>query len=382
MVDHLVARLPEAGNRESARRAGTPHSADRIQPVQPEAADPAMVQLCEAGDVLPVYLPVLFDVEARKQMALNVTPYENQFYLNLTGWREDSRAFTFEFNQRGHQRYVIGEVSAADGSIRHLVDEQTKTFIYYYNNYRYDLDDGKELLWISERDGWRHLYLIDGTNGQVKQQVTKGEWVVRQVDYVDETNRVVYFTASGFNKGEDPYNLHYCRINLDGTGFTDMTPENGNHRVTFCRPFLFYRCLFSPRPAACQSVEADFGCVCGGRITEVRCECVAGGKLANAGSVLRERPGRADGYLGNIYRPMHFDASKSYPVVEFIYAGPHDSHVDKDFKPAHHLVSKLVELGFIVVSIDGMGTSNRSKAFHDVCWKNLKMPVSRIVSLG
>ena len=185
------------------------------------------------GDVLPVYLPVLFDVEARKQMALNVTPYENQFYLNLTGWREDSRAFTFEFNQRGHQRYVIGEVSAADGSIRHLVDEQTKTFIYYYNNYRYDLDDGKELLWISERDGWRHLYLIDGTSGQVKRQVTKGEWVLRQVDYVDETNRVVYFTASGFNKGEDPYNLHYCRINLDGTGFTDMTPENGNHRVTF-----------------------------------------------------------------------------------------------------------------------------------------------------
>lgn len=83
------------------------------------------------------------------------------------------------------------------------------------------------------------------------------------------------------------------------------------------------------------------------------------------------RDGQTD-IWGNIYRPMHFDASKSYPVVEFIYAGPHDSHVDKDFKPAHHLVSKLVELGFIVVSIDGMGTSNRSKAFHDVCWKNLK----------
>ena len=197
------------------------------------------------GDVLPVYLPVLFDVEARKQMALNVTPYENQFYLNLTGWREDSRAFTFEFNQRGHQRYVIGEVSAADGSIRHLVDEQTKTFIYYYNNYRYDLDDGKELLWISERDGWRHLYLIDGTSGQVKQQVTKGEWVVRQVDYVDETNRVVYFTASGFNKGEDPYNLHYCRINLDGTGFTDMTPENGNHRVTFSADRSYFTDVYS-----------------------------------------------------------------------------------------------------------------------------------------
>ena len=325
------------------------------------------------GDVLPVYLPVLFDVEARKQMALNVTPYENQFYLNLTGWREDSRAFTFEFNQRGHQRYVIGEVSAADGSIRHLVDEQTKTFIYYYNNYRYDLDDGKELLWISERDGWRHLYLIDGTSGQVKRQVTKGEWVLRQVDYVDETNRVVYFTASGFNKGEDPYNLHYCRINLDGTGFTDMTPENGNHRVTFSADRSYFTDVYSRPdlpPVSQLKRTSDVSVVAGLQRCDVSALQAEGWQMPEV-FCAKGRDGQTD-IWGNIYRPMHFDASKSYPVVEFIYAGPHDSHVDKDFKPVHHLVSKLVELGFIVVSIDGMGTSNRSKAFHDVCWKNLK----------
>ena len=325
------------------------------------------------GDALPVYLPVLFDVEARKQMALNVTPYENQFYLNLTGWREDSRAFTFEFNQRGHQRYVIGEVSAADGSIRHLVDEQTKTFIYYYNNYRYDLDDGKELLWISERDGWRHLYLIDGTSGQVKRQVTKGEWVLRQVDYVDETNRVVYFTASGFNKGEDPYNLHYCRINLDGTGFTDMTPENGNHRVTFSADRSYFTDVYSRPdlpPVSQLKRTSDASVVAGLQRCDVSVLQAEGWQMPEV-FCAKGRDGQTD-IWGNIYRPMHFDASKSYPVVEFIYAGPHDSHVDKDFKPAHHLVSKLVELGFIVVSIDGMGTSNRSKAFHDVCWKNLK----------
>ena len=325
------------------------------------------------GDVLPVYLPVLFDVEARKQMALNVTPYENQFYLNLTGWREDSRAFTFEFNQRGHQRYVIGEVSAADGSIRHLVDEQTKTFIYYYNNYRYDLDDGKELLWISERDGWRHLYLIDGTSGQVKRQVTKGEWVLRQVDYVDETNRVVYFTASGFNKGEDPYNLHYCRINLDGTGFTDMTPENGNHRVTFSADRSYFTDVYSRPdlpPVSQLKRTSDVSVVAGLQRCDVSVLQAEGWQMPEV-FCAKGRDGQTD-IWGNIYRPMHFDASKSYPVVEFIYAGPHDSHVDKDFKPAHHLVSKLVELGFIVVSIDGMGTSNRSKAFHDVCWKDLK----------
>ena len=342
----------------------------------PSSQKQPILQWCnyaKPGDVLPVYLPVLFDVEARKQMALNVTPYENQFYLNLTGWREDSRAFTFEFNQRGHQRYVIGEVSAADGSIRHLVDEQTKTFIYYYNNYRYDLDDGKELLWISERDGWRHLYLIDGTNGQVKQQVTKGEWVVRQVDYVDETNRVVYFTASGFNKGKDPYNLHYCRINLDGTGFTDMTPENGNHRVTFSADRSYFTDVYSRPdlpPVSQLKRTSDASVVAGLQRCDVSALQAESWQMPEV-FCAKGRDGQTD-IWGNIYRPMHFDASKSYPVVEFIYAGPHDSHVDKDFKPAHHLVSKLVELGFIVVSIDGMGTSNRSKAFHDVCWKNLK----------
>ncbi len=325
------------------------------------------------GDVLPVYLPVLFDVEARKQVALDVAPYENQYYLNLTGWRKDSRAFTFEFNQRGHQRYVIGEVNAADGSIRHLVDEQTKTFIYYYNNYRYDLADGKELLWISERDGWRHLYLIDGMNGQVKQQVTKGEWVVRQVDYVDEANRVVYFTASGFNKGEDPYNLHYCRINLDGTGFTDMTPENGNHRVTFSADRSYFTDVYSrpDLPAVSQLKRtSDASLVVGLQKCDVSVLQEEGWQMPEV-FCAKGRDGRTD-IWGNIYRPMHFDASKSYPVVEMIYAGPHDSHVDKDFKPANHLISKLVELGFIVVSIDGMWTSNRSKAFHDICWKNLK----------
>lgn len=105
------------------------------------------------GDVLPICLPVLFDVVGQKQIPLETALYENQYALYLTGWRSDSRAFTFEFNQRGHQRYIVGEVSATDGSIRHLVDEQSPTFIYYNNNFRYDLNDGKELLWISERDG-------------------------------------------------------------------------------------------------------------------------------------------------------------------------------------------------------------------------------------
>lgn len=325
------------------------------------------------GDVLPVCLPVLIDVESRRQIPLKVDSYQNQFSLVLTGWRKDSRAFTFEFNQRGHQRYIVAEASASDGTIRHLVDERSDTFIYYNNNYRYDLNDGEEMLWISERDGWRHLYLIDGEDGTVKCRVTKGEWVVRKVDYVDEVHRIVYFLASGFNKGEDPYNLHYCRINLDGTGFMDMTPENGNHRVTFSADRAYFTDVWSrPDLPTVSRVRrtADASVVVELQRCDVSLLHEEGWQMPEV-FCAKGRDGKTD-IWGNIYRPMNFDASRSYPVIEMIYAGPHDSHVDKDFRPFHHLVSPLVELGFVVVTIDGMGTSNRSKAFHDVCWKNLK----------
>jgi dipeptidyl aminopeptidase/acylaminoacyl peptidase len=326
------------------------------------------------GDVLPVSLPALFDVPSLKQIPLEDTElYAHQFSLRLTGWRKDSRAFSFEFNQRGHQRYIVAEVNAETGAIHHLADETTTTFIYYNNVYRHDLNDGREMLWISERDGWRHIYLLDGKTGQVKRQITKGEWVVRTVDHVDEDQGIIYFYASGFNLGEDPYNRHYCSIRIDGKGFRDLTPEHANHRVSFSKDRQYFVDVYSRPdlpPVSCLKRLSDASL-----ITELeRCDV---SDLEAEGWQMPEvfhakgRDGRTD-IWGNIHRPSHFDPAKSYPVVEFIYAGPHDSHVDKDFKPAHHLVSRLADLGFIVVSIDGMGTSNRSKAFHDVCWKNLK----------
>lgn len=325
------------------------------------------------GDVLPVYLPALFDVSQKRQIILETQPYENQFYLNLTGWRKDSRAFTFEFNQRGHQRYIVAEVNAESGAIRPLIDEQSPTFIYYGRNFRYDLDDGREILWISERDGWRHLYLIDGTNGKVKQQVTKGEWVVREVEYVDEANRSIEFTASGFNAGEDPYNLHYCRIGFDGSGFIDLTPENGNHLAVFSKDRAYFTdvCSRPDQPFVSRVRQGKDGKVIAElQRADIRALQARGWQMPEV-FCAKGRDGKTD-IWGNIMRPSGFDASKSYPVVEMIYAGPHDSHVDKDFKAYHHLVSRLCDLGFIVVMIDGMGTANRSKAFHDVCWKNLK----------
>lgn len=325
------------------------------------------------GDVVPVSTPALFDVVAQKQIALETTPYENQFTLYLTGWRADSRAFTFEFNQRGHQRYEVVEVNGETGVMRPLVDERVKTFIHYNWNYRYDLNDGAQMLWISERDGWRHLYMMDGGTGEVKHQITKGEWVVRDVEYVDEKNGTILFKASGFNPGEDPYHVHYCRIGFDGSGFVDLTKENGNHVAVFSADKAYFTDVYSRPDMPHVSVvrrSSDGSVVAELQRSDVSSLAARGWQMPEVFSA-KGRDGQTD-IWGTILRPAGFDALKSYPVIEFIYAGPHDSHVGKDFSPYHHLASRLSDLGFVVVMIDGMGTANRSKAFHDVCWKNLK----------
>ena len=325
------------------------------------------------GDVLPVSVPVLFDVEHRKQIPLDTRGYENQFSLSLTGWREDSRGFTFEFNRRGHQQYIVGEVNAQNGMIRHLVDEKSDTFISYINNYRYDLNDGMEILWMSERDGWRHLYRIDGKTGEVKNQITRGEWVVRKVIFVDAGQQRIYFMASGLNKKEDPYNQHYCCVNFDGTGFQDLTPENANHKVILSKDRCYFVDVYSRPDLPPVSVLRKLG---EKKVIATLEKCDISDLKAQGWQMpevfcAKGRDGKTD-IWGTIYRPFNFDPSKSYPVVENIYAGPHDSHVSKDFNPIEWSSSSLAELGYIVVRIDGMGTNNRSKKFHDVCWKNLK----------
>lgn len=331
------------------------------------------IDYAKPGDVLPVSLPALFDITEMKQIPLDTREYEPQFSLSFTGWRADSRGYTFEFNQRGHQRYIVGEVDASDGTIRKIVDEQSPTFIDYTRKFRYDIYDGEEIIWLSERDGWKHLYLIDGTDGSIKNCMTSGEWVVRKVLHVDEQERQVYFMASGMYKKEDPYNQHYCRVNFDGTGLTDLTPEKANHTLSFSADRSRFVDVYSKPDMPPVSVLRDGNT--GKVIAELqRCDI---SELLETGWVVPEvfhakgRDGKTD-IWGTIFRPANFDPEKKYPVIEDIYAGPHDSFVNKNFSAYDYYITPLVELGFIVVKIDGMGTNNRSKAFHDVCWKNLK----------
>jgi dipeptidyl aminopeptidase/acylaminoacyl peptidase len=362
--------------------------ADQLQPKY------STIAYNKPGDVIDVNMPALFHVDTKKQINIDnqlfATPYSNE---QIRWWR-DGRAFTFEYNQRGHQAYRVIEVDATTGKPRAIIDEQTPAFFCYSTKrYRYDVSDGKEIIWMSERDGWNHLYLYDGTTGKVKNQITRGTWVVRGVERVDEASRQIWFRASGMYPGKDPYFIHYYRINFDGTGLVALTEGDGNHSITF--PVARRVPAGAPRGALSGSSGSfstdmafyidSYSHVDMPPVAELRRtsdqklvmvieradmhDLIKSGWVGPESFVAKGRDGKTD-IWGIICRPRSLDPSKKYPVIENIYAGPQDSYVPKSFS-AYDLMQALAELGFIVVQIDGMGTSNRSKAFHDVCWKNL-----------
>jgi dipeptidyl aminopeptidase/acylaminoacyl peptidase len=335
------------------------------------------------GDARDQDQPVLFDVASKQQTLIDRALFPNPYQISRFDWKDDSSAFTFEYNQRGHQVYRVIEVSTATGQARTVIDETSQTFIYYNRasaatngsgrTYRWDSPDNREILWMSQRDGWAHLYLYDRATGQVKNQVTRGNWQVHAVDRVDAQARQIYFQANGMDAGKDPYFVHHFRVNFDGTGLTRYTTGDGTHTtpLAWSPDRQFYVARYSRvdqpqvtelRRASDQSLVMELE---RGSMTDL----LATGWKAPEVFTAKGRDGTTD-IWGIIIRPTNFDPAKKYPVIENIYAGPQGSFVPKTFSTQTGMQT-LAELGFIVVQIDGMGTANRSKAFHDVAFKNL-----------
>jgi len=332
------------------------------------------LEYLKPGDALPINKPSLFSITNKSQIPVDVSLYLNQFSLDGIAWNPDSRYFTFEFNQRGHQVYKVVKVDAQTGSTTDLITESFQTFFDYSGKrYRFDIDGSQEIIWASERDGFNHLYLFNKNTGELKNQITRGLWMVREVVKVDTMKRQVIFGASGKNPDEDPYFVHYFRINFDGSKLTELTPEKLNHQVVFTSDYQFFTDTYSSANTAPTTVlrsAADGKVVMAVEKADIS-QLLAAGYILPEPFVAKGRDGKTD-IWGNIYRPTHFDAAKTYPVIEYIYAGPQSSYVQKSFRPYFYSFSGLAELGFIIVTIDGMGTSNRSKAFHDVCFQNIK----------
>ena len=341
--------------------------ADQLQPKlhKQEYAKP--------GDELPFRIPCIYDVENGKTIIPSTELFNAQYDLTTPQWDEDSKAVTFEYNQRGHKVYRVLELSAETGKVRPVVEETSDKYVNYTRHFRHDLSNGKDMIWMSERDNWNHLYMYDRIGGRPKHQITKGEWYVRQVLKVDEKNRHIYFSANGIQKDEDPYFIRYYRINFDGSNLVCLTPAKGHHQAWFSDDMKYLVDVYSTVSEAPTAVLRNAND--GKEIMPIEkadiSKLLANGWKAPEVFVAKGRDNKTDMW-GLIVRPSNFDPSKKYPVIEYIYQGPGDQYVPKSFMPYNWWMTSIAELGFIVVMVDGMSTSFRSREFENVCYKNLK----------
>lgn len=325
-----------------------------------------------AGDSLVATVSyLLFDVEKKSLKELDLKPLA-VFLPYGFQWSEDgAKAYQVRY-RRGYQSVEVVQVDASQSKVKLILEEKSETYVDPMLHNLKLFATQTQFLWLSERDGWNHIYRYS-TDGVFINQVTKGSFIVRSVDYIDEKAKKIYFTAGGEELGVDPYYPLLYVINFDGTGLKLLTSENAHHSISLSPDKKYfvdnYSTVQEPNIALLRRLKD------GKIIAEIEkgdiSELLKMGWQKPETFVLKGRDGKTDIY-GVFFKPFGFDVEKKYPIIEGTYSGPHTIRAPKTF--ARGLSNDdlpMTQLGFVLINIDGMGTAFRSKAFHNVSYRNL-----------
>lgn len=336
------------------------------------------------GDkVIPMIERVIIDVDAPKVIKLQIPADPHRATLSDdiassgtfddNDWSADGSKLAFVSTSRDHKQEKLRIADAATGAVQEVFEEDVKT--QYESgwgsiNWKY-LAKTNEIIWFSERDNWGHLYLYDAATGKLKNQITKGEFVVTKLIRVDEKARMIYFIADG-REAENPYFSQLCRVGFDGKHFSVLTPEAGNHTIS-CSPDNSYFVDSYSKPDVPPVIvlrNADGKLITTLEKTDVSRLSAIGWKPVTTFSV-KANDGKTDVY-GLMFTPSHFDPNKKYPVIDYIYPGPQGGSVGSwSFAAVRGDNQALAELGFIVIELEGTSNPLRSKSFHDMSYGNM-----------
>lgn len=363
---HFMARHVQPGQ----RRTITLVESSPKKQLQPKLLT---VRYDKPGDHIDRTEPRIFSLDGQSEHAPDPKLTVDQYSLGEAEWNHDGSALLYEYIERGFGKHYLISMDAKSGEQRLIAKEESDTYIHVYGiRYRKDLTETGEIIWGSDRDGWRHLYLLDAKSGSVKHRITQGNWFVRDVIDVDTEARQLVFSASGKNPGEDPYHLHYYRVNFDGSELTALTQGDGTHKLEFSPDGSHYIDTWSrvDHPPVYELRRSADGSLVRELLRADASSWAQHGLRMPERFHCKDRNGRFDVW-GVIITPPNYDPNKKYPVIEHIYAGPHSAFVPKAFRTSYHLMTEFAAEGFVVVQIDALGTNYRHHDFTHFCYKNL-----------
>lgn len=290
-----------------------------------------------------------------------------------TQWSKDGSKLAFISSSRDHKIANLKIADAKTGNISSVFKETVDT--YYESGLGSEnwkvLFDSNEFIWYSEKDNWGHIYLYDLKTKELKNRITKGDWLVRKLLHIDENKRELFFTAGGKEEG-NPYHVYLYKVNFDGTELTCLTPEKGTHKINPSPDWNYFVTTYSSTMNPPVSVLKNRD---GNIIHELSKSDLSSLNQTDWQNPIefsvKARDGVTDLY-GIMYIPSFYNENDKYPVLNYIYPGPQSGSVGNySFYVAKRDFQALAELGFVVVSVDAMGTPGRSKSFHDAYYGNM-----------
>jgi dipeptidyl aminopeptidase/acylaminoacyl peptidase len=330
------------------------------------------VRHSRAGE--PIHRSELYivDILSKRQVRVDIGEEPDQF-IYILEWRPDGSEFFFLRTDRLWKTLDLMAADPITGSTRVVVTETQKTFLRPSRRRLTLLEDGERFIWMSERDGWDHLYLYT-IDGNLVRRLTEGAFPVMRVEAVDLKAEYVYFTAHG--EPQRPYDTHLYRVNLEGKGFTRLTEATGQHAIQFApsKEFFLDKHSSVARPPVVELRSADGTLL--QTLSKANIEALKEELKWKPPEefVVKAADGETDLY-GVLYKPYDFDPNRKYPVIDHIYAGPQTTWVPRTFAIERRtlilkLAQPLAQLGFIVFIVDGRGTPGRGKEFQDVIYGN------------
>jgi dipeptidyl-peptidase-4 len=325
-----------------------------------------------SGDsIVPMIHRVIIDVDAGRVIRLKMPPdfhratYFDDILMSDYNWSPDGSRLALASVTRDHRTATLKLADAATGDVRTVMSESTNTHYESRTGWQV-LWPTNEVIWYSQRDDWGQLYLYDLNTGALKRKITSGEGPVTQIVRIDEQTRTLWYQAKGRERGQDPYFAHYYRIGLDGGDQVSLTPDDGDHSIQLSPSGQFLVDTYSKPdvPPVVALRDRDGKLVMPLEKADIS-RLVATGWKPPISITMKAHDGKTDLY-GLMFRPTNFDSTRKYPIINNIYPGPFQASAgSRKFTAARGDRQALAELGFVVVAIDGMGTEQRSKSFHD-----------------